>query len=163
MKVSACLLFILGLFSYSAKATDCFSWSVTKRAEYLDVLGSLMYYDMINWINLDASKTCSFSAYGDTNVKFFSNDLTATYQEFYKADDLSCTLDTETYDISNYQWLYSQSLFADPTLCGFRLSITNGHVSEAQMFQVIRTNAELLKSSFALIASVFTMFYLSNL
>ena len=78
-KIQTCLMVFIGLLTASTYASDCFSWSVTKRANYLEILGASMFYDQINWINLDAAKTCSFSTYGDASLRFYSNDLSASY------------------------------------------------------------------------------------
>ncbi len=71
--VASALLLNLGT------TTDCFAWSVTKRADYIEVLPLLLYYDHVNWINLDATKTCTYKTFEATFLKFYSNDFSASY------------------------------------------------------------------------------------
>lgn len=72
------LLMVASMVSLGS-TTDCFAWSVTKRADYLEVLPLILYYDRVNWINLDATKTCTYKTFEATFLKFYSNDLSASY------------------------------------------------------------------------------------
>ena len=76
---------------------------------------------------------------------------------------MSCTLDSGVTAYTNKDWLYAQSFYGNPTTCGFFVTITNAHATDAQMFQVIRTSAELLKTSVAFIVGLFTMAYFANM
>ena len=72
-------LFLSLLCSYSF-ATDCFAWSITKRASTMEILPTLIYYDKVDWINLDATKTCSFKTFEAVMIKTYSSDISITYQ-----------------------------------------------------------------------------------
>lgn len=58
------------------------------------------------------------------------------------------------------QWLYANTFFADPSVCGYYVGVANGG-DEAAMFQIIRTSAEALKVAVTAVA-LFTATYLLN-
>ncbi|TNV86459.1 hypothetical protein FGO68_gene16457 [Halteria grandinella] len=129
-------------------ATDCFSWSVTKRVNYMEVLPLMIYYDQINWINLDPQQTCTFRTYEAVFLKTFSSNLT-----------LASATATP---YKNLTWLYSNHILAEsPDVCGFLVTVQNNHTSQAKMFQVIRTSAMLVKASAVAIVGAISALYLS--
>ena len=78
MRDNLLLLLLLSLLPLS-QAVDCFGWSVTKRVSYMEVLPQLLYYDEVNWINLDAQRSCTFKSKQDVFLKLYGKDLTASY------------------------------------------------------------------------------------
>ena len=89
------LLFILLISSLLlplALSSDCYAWSVTKRAKYMEVVPTLLYYDHVDWINLDPTKSCSFKTYEASMVKRYSTDVVITYQKFLQ-NGMTCELD----------------------------------------------------------------------
>lgn len=73
-----------------------------------------------------------------------------------------CELASTSAAYTPQAWLYSNDIMADPTVCGYLVSITNAG-SAANMITVIRTGAELLKTSVAMISGLVAVLYMSNL
>ncbi len=69
MKLKEVLSIMLISFVGISLQTDCLSWGVTKRADYLEILPLLMYYPRINWININPSSSCTVLASTNTLVK----------------------------------------------------------------------------------------------
>ena len=86
------MLFIAIALPCLLNATDCFGWSFTKRANYMEMLPSLLYYDQVNWINLDPSRACTFRTYEAVFLSLLSPDLTAQYQVYKKPESGKCEL-----------------------------------------------------------------------
>lgn len=144
------------------QAADCFGWSVTKRVNYLEVLPLMIYYDHVNWINLDSRSACTFKTYEAVFIKTTSPDLVVSYQT-YKEKDFLCTLNTTTAaPYKNATWLYSNhNLQMEPDICGFLVMVQNTNTTEAKMFQVIRTSAMLIKASAVAVIGALSAIYLS--
>ena len=155
------LLLLLSLVKFSSTA-DCFGWSTTKRASYSEVLPLLLYFDSVNWINLNPTASCNFKSYGAVFLKFYSSDLSATYQKYQKSGT-TCTLDSTSYTYTSAEWLYSNDILANNVDCGYYVTITNSNSAAAKMFSVIRTAAEYIKSSVGIITGAAVAFYLVNL
>lgn len=162
MRSTLCLattLLLLLTYLHPTQAIDCFGWSVTKRVNYLEVLPMMMYYDHVNWINLDPLKTCTFKTFEAVFLKTFSSNLIVSYQP-YKEVDFKCALESTTATAyKNTTWLYSNHILQDsPDICGFLVTVQNNHTTQPQMFQVIRTNAMLVKASAVAIVGMLSLY-----
>ncbi len=122
----------------------------------------LIYYDQINWINLDPSRTCTFRTSEAVFMKLYASDLLVSYQ-LYKEVDFKCVLQDATPAVGykNATWMYSNHVLADtPDICGFLVTIQNTNTTSSKMLQIIRTNAELLKSSVIAIVGAVSALYI---
>ena len=120
------------LLPQSASAVDCYGWSVTKRVSYLEILPMLIYYDQINWINVDPSRTCTFRTTEAVFMKLSSSDLVVSYQP-YKEVNFKCTLQTTpAVGYTNATWMYANHILsASPDICGFLVTIQNTNTTSA--------------------------------
>ncbi len=157
MKSVICLTLLIALTLLpESSAVDCFGWSYTKRVRYLEVLPMLLYYDKVNWINLDPSRTCTFKTHEALFLKLYTSDITATYQP-YKEVGVKCQLDTNTTakPFTNSTWIYSNHILQpSPDTCGYLVTLTNSNTTTTSMFQVIRTNAVKLFATISAVAVV---------
>ena len=161
MKATA--FFLLSTLAVAVQGIDCFGWSVTRRVNYLEVVPMLLYFDHVDWINLDPGYTCTFRTNQAVFLQLYSSNLTASYQEYKYSDDFVCALNTTqvAQKFANQTWHYSNdALSADPKVCGYLVTIQNKDVRKANMFQVIRTGAELLKQSLLLITAAVSALYI---
>ena len=154
-------LSILALLVVSALATpDCYDESVSRRVPgYMDVLPSLMYYGQVDYMEIDAGANCAYYTYRDTLFRSYSESITGIYFVFYKSDDYQCVLDNNLENYPEDKWLYANTFFADPSVCGYYVGVANGGV-ESGMFQLIRTSAEALRitlTATALIAATYLL------
>ncbi len=153
---SMLLLLLSALYFISpAQAVDCFGWSVTKRVSYLEVLPLLLYYDQVNWINLDPNRTCTFRTTEAVFLQLYSANLTASYQE-YRSENFQCKLSTQpAQTFVNASWLYANDIFStDSQVCAYYITVQNKNTRMAQMFQVIRTGAEALRNSVVAVTAI---------
>lgn len=134
-----CLLLLLPL----ALAGDCFTWRVSKKSPYLELLPTAVFYDQVDWINLDPSASCTVNTFGDSVVRFYSGELSAKYQK-YKFGKDGCTLEPTSYTYTPREWLYATSYFSEPLVCGHFITITNNNAFEGKMFSIVRTAAQNL-------------------
>ena len=65
-----------------SSARDCFSWTVTKRANYIEILPALMYWPKITYMMLDSQASCSFIAKRDAFANSYSSQIVSTYQGY---------------------------------------------------------------------------------
>ena len=87
---------LLVLLPLRSSASDCFGWSITKRANYMELLPQLLYYDQVNWINLDPNRTCTFKTYEAVFVQLLNKNLSASYQVFREDSQTGkCLLTTQ--------------------------------------------------------------------
>ena len=107
-----------------ASAVDCFGWSVTKRVNFMEMLPMLLYYDQINWINLDPSRTCTFRTTEALFMKLYTSDLVVSYQP-YSEKNFKCTLQTTpAVAYKNLTWMYANHVLAPtPETCGYLVTI----------------------------------------
>ena len=87
MKMMKLLSF--AFIAYSALATpDCYDFTVTKlKKDYMEIVPLMAYYNHVDWLTLEANSNCAFYTYGNVFFKSYSEDLSAIYFTFYKADD----------------------------------------------------------------------------
>ena len=78
------LAIIIVTLTQTATASDCYGWSITKRAKFMELLPQLLFYDKVNWINLDPSRSCTFKTYEAVFIQLLSPNLQATYQTYKK-------------------------------------------------------------------------------
>ncbi len=83
----ALLMVMLNLIQ-PARSVDCFGWSWTKRSSYMEMLPQLLYYDKVDWINLDPGRTCTFKTTEAVFVQLLHKNLTATYQVYKENSNL---------------------------------------------------------------------------
>ena len=145
MKVTAAALSCLCLIALSllqtVQAVDCFGWSWTKRASYMEMLPQLLYYDKVDWINLDPGRTCTFFSTEAVFLLLINKNLTASYQT-YRDSSGKCTLQGTSKPYINGSWIYSNHILQEsPDVCGFLTSITNPNAKGSAMFEVIRSAA----------------------
>ncbi len=105
------LIALLVAFSFleEFQASDCFGWSITKRANYMELLPQLLYYDQVNWINLDPNRTCTFKTYEAVFLQLINKNLTASYQVYRENSQTGkCILSNQAAKpFRNNTWLYS--------------------------------------------------------
>ena len=120
------------------------------------MLPELLYYDQVNWINLDPTRTCTFSTYESVFVEMYSTSLQASYQT-YNRNGAKCILNTSPAQLyTNQSWLYSNFVLeSDPTVCGFFITLTNNSPNQEGMFQIIRTSALYIKTSIVAMAALY--------
>ena len=107
---SLCLALVLLMLAQKTQASDCFAWSITKRASYMELLPQLLYFDQVNWINLDPSRTCTFRTQEAVFVELLNPNLTATYQT-YMGGSGRCSLSTDAAKpYKNGTWMYSNHI-----------------------------------------------------
>ncbi len=90
MKAAQVVLF-LAAFN-AVQAIDCFGWSVTRRVNYLEIVPMLLYFDKVDWINLDPGFTCTFKSTQSVFLQLYSANLTASYQVYEYGDNFACKL-----------------------------------------------------------------------
>ena len=141
----SCACLVLLSLMQTAQATDCFGWSWTKRASYMEMLPQLLYYDKVDWINLDPGRTCTFFSTEAVFLLLINKNLTATYQT-YKDTSGRCRLTTDpAKPYINGSWIYSNHILQDsPDVCGFLISIRNPNTVGSAMFEVIRSAASYI-------------------
>ena len=121
--------------------------SVTSTVDdYIELLPKLMFYGQVDWLKLQPGKNCGFYTYGDVFFKSFDPTVTAIYFIFKKTLSSTCELDATLQTFKNETWLYANSIYSDPKVCGYYVGVANGG-SVDQMFSVIRTGAKLIKTS----------------
>ena len=78
----------------------------------MELLPQLLFYDQVNWINLDPSRTCTFRTYEGVFVELMNPNLTATYQSFKEqASTAKCVLSTDAAKpYKNGTWMYSNHI-----------------------------------------------------
>ena len=60
----------------STNASDCFSYTNSKPSTYLEVLPAALFYGAVDWITVDATKSCTFATTSDVTMNLYSTDLT---------------------------------------------------------------------------------------
>ncbi len=155
-------LAILSLFVAAALATpDCYDESVSRKVPgYMDVLPSLLYYGQVDYMEIDAGANCAYYTYRDTLFRSYSSSITGIYFVFYKGDDYQCNLDNSLESYPEGKWLYANTFFADPSVCGYFVGIANSG-AESGMFQIIRTSAEDLRITLTATALVAATYFLN--
>ena len=107
-------LIIAAVLLSSVLATpDCYDFSVTQvKANYLEILPTLLYFNHVDWMLLDPGQNCAFYTYGDVFFKAYDADVVAIYFKFTKGSGLTCTLDATIADFKTTTWLYSNTMMA---------------------------------------------------
>ena len=77
--MSSILLFLSISYIEYVHAVDCFGWSWTKRASYVELLPSMIYFDQVDWINLNPTRSCTFKTTEAVFLKLYDKKLTASY------------------------------------------------------------------------------------
>ena len=75
----ALLSLVLAVLIPSGISADCFGWSITKRASYMELLPQMLYYDKVNWINLDPNRTCTMKVTEAVFLKLYNSNMVASY------------------------------------------------------------------------------------
>ena len=70
MKAAQAVLLMAALSA--VQAIDCFGWSVTRRVNYLEIVPMLLYFDHVDWINLDPGYTCTFKSTQSVFLELYS-------------------------------------------------------------------------------------------
>ena len=96
----------------------------------MEVLPLVLYYDQINWINLDPQRTCTFRTTEAVFMKMYTSDLIVSYQP-YKEVNFKCTLqNTPAVTYNNQSWIYANHVLAtSPDICGFLVTVQNNHTT----------------------------------
>lgn len=124
---------------------DCYDGTVAKRDKsYMELLPKMMFYGQTDWLMLDAGANCAYYTYRDTLFKSYSPSVTGIYFVFYKGNNYQCNLDNQLLNLNSGEWLYANTFFADPSVCGYYVGVANGGATPG-LFQVIRTSAEALR------------------
>ena len=66
---------LVAVLATSAFGADCFSYIDTKKSAAISILPALMFYRQTAWLDLDATKSCTFSTQGDVMLMPYSTDL----------------------------------------------------------------------------------------
>ena len=61
-KMSTMVLMLSMILIESVLSVDCFAWSWTKRASYVEFLPQMVYFDQVDWINLNPTRSCTFKS-----------------------------------------------------------------------------------------------------
>lgn len=105
---------------------DCYDWSVTeKRDDYMEFLPNMLYYGQVDWIKLQGGKNCAFYTYGDVFFQSYHSSVSGIYFIFRKTLSSTCELENKLNTFTNGSWLYANSLYSDPTICGYYVGIAN--------------------------------------
>jgi hypothetical protein len=83
--------------------------------------------------------------------------VSGIYFVFRKTLGSTCQLENKLQTFNNGSWLYANSLYADPTICGYFVGIANAG-SANQTVQIIRSSATLLKASALLLLGALSLF-----
>ena len=146
MKVAFTFL-MSALFYHAAATPDCYDFTVTKiDRNYLEMLPLMMYYNHVDWLTIQGNSNCAFYTYEDVFFQSYDPNVSGVYFKFIKGTSLSCTLDNTMYTYPNGTWLYSNSILADPTICGYYVGVANSGTTTG-MFEIIRTNAMFISLS----------------
>ena len=73
------VLFLSMSLIKEVKSVDCFSWSWTKRSSYVEILPQMVYFDQVDWINLDPTRSCTFKSTEAIFLKLYDKKLSASY------------------------------------------------------------------------------------
>jgi hypothetical protein len=78
------------LFASQVIATpDCYDYSVTrKRTDYMEFLPLVMFYNKVDWMELDPGQNCAFYTYGDVFFKSYNTSVVGIHFKFYKGTNL---------------------------------------------------------------------------
>ena len=76
----------------------------------MEMLPQLLYYDKVDWINLDPGRTCTFYSTEAVFLLLINKNLTATYQT-YKDSMGKCSLTSDpAKQYVNGSWIYSNHI-----------------------------------------------------
>ena len=76
--------------------------------------------------------------------KSYHSSVSGIYFVFRKVlGSATCKLDNKMQNFGNGTWLYANSLYADPTVCGYFVGVANAG-SNNRTFQIVRAGAQAL-------------------
>lgn len=83
------LILALLLITETLATPDCYDFSVTrKRADFMEFLPLVMFYNKVDWLELDAGQNCAFYTYGNVHFKSYNSSVVGIYFKFYKGTNL---------------------------------------------------------------------------
>jgi len=124
---------------------DCYDYSVTTlREDYFEFLPKMLFYGKSDWLALKHGENCAFYTYGDVFFRSYHSSVSGIYFVFRKVlGSSTCKLNNTLMTFPNGTWLYANSLYADPNVCGYYVGVANAG-SNNRTFQIIRASAKAL-------------------